>query len=82
MTCACACSSGYFFRPHVFTVCRFLELCLGVVMGRFVPLPGTTLILGRTSNPEEEVEEEEDEEEEKLLPSSEDAKPSLPLDES
>ena len=78
----CACSSAYFFRPDVFTVRCFLAFCLGVVMGRFVPLPGTTFFLGRTSNPEEEVEEEEDEEEEELLPSSEDAELSLPLDES
>ena len=78
----CACSSAYFFRPDVFTVRRFLALCLGEVMGRFVPLPGTAFFLGRLSTPEEEVEEEEDEEEEELLPSSEDAELSLPLDES
>ena len=51
-------------------------------MGRFVPLQGTSFFLGRTSTTEEEVEEEEDEEEEELLPSSEDAELSLPLDES
>ena len=75
----CACSSAYLFRPDVFTMCRFLALCLGVVMGPFAPLPGTAFFLGRTSTPEEGVEEEEDEEEE-LLPSSEDAELSLPLD--
>ena len=78
----CACSSTYFFRPDVFTVRRFLALCLGVVMGRFVPLSGTAFFLERTSTPEEEVEEGEDEEEEELLPSSEDAELSLRLDES
>ena len=78
----CACSSAYFFRPDVLTVRRFLALCLGVVMGRFVPLPGTAFFLGRTSTPEEEVEGEEDEEEEEQLPSSEDAEISLQLDES
>ena len=78
----CACSSAYFFRPDVFTVQRFLALCLGVVMGHFVPLPGKAFFWGRTSTPEEEVEDEEDEEEEELLPSSEAAELSLPLDES
>ena len=39
--CVCVCSSAYFLRPAVFTVCRFGALCLGVVMGRFVSLPGT-----------------------------------------
>ena len=78
----CACSSAYFFHPDVFTVQRFLALYLGVVMGRFVPLPGTAFFWGRTSTLEEEVEEEEDEEEEELLPSSEGAELSLPLDES
>ena len=78
----CACSSAYFLRPDGFTVHRFLALCLGVVMGRFVPLPGTAFFLGRTSTQEEEVEEEEDEEEKELLPSSEDAELSLLLDES
>ena len=78
----CACSSAYFFRPDVFTVQRFLALCLGVVLGRFVPLPGTAFFWGRTSTLEEEVEEEEDEEEEELLVSSESAELSLPLDES
>ena len=73
----CVCSSAYFLRPGVFTVHRFVALCLGVVMGRFVPLPGKAFFLGRTSTSEEEVEEEEDEEEEELLPSSEDAE--LPL---
>ena len=67
----CACSSAYFFRPDLLTVQRFLALCLVVVMGRFVPLPGTAFFRGRTSTPEEEVEEEDDEEEEELLPSSE-----------
>ena len=76
-----ACSSAYFLCPNVFTMRRFLALCLGVVMGRFVPLPGTAFFLGRTSTPEEEVEEEENEEEEELLPSLEDAELSLPLDE-
>ena len=78
----CACSSAYFFRPDVFTVRRFLALCLGVVMGRFVPLPDTAFFLGRTSTPEKKVEEEEDEEDEELLPSSEDGELSLPPDES
>ena len=55
----------YFLRLDVFTVHRFLALCSGLVMGRFVPLAGTTFLLGRTSTPEE-VEEEEDEEEEEL----------------
>ena len=77
--CVCACSSAYFFRPDVFTVQRFFALCLVAVMGRFVPLPGTAFFWGRTSTPEEEVEEVEDEE---LLPSSEVAELSLPLDES
>ena len=66
----CAGSSAYFFRCDVFTVQRFLALCLGVVMGRFVPLPGTSFFWRRTSTPEEEVEEEEDEGEQGLLPSS------------
>ena len=78
----CACSSAYFFCPDVFTVQRFLALCLGVVMGGFVPLPGTAFFLGRTSTPEDDVDEEEDEEEEGLSPSSEDAELSLPLEES
>ena len=78
----CACSSAYFLRPNVFTVRRFLALCLGVVMGRFVPLPGTTFFLRRTSTPKQEVEQEADEEKEELLPLSEDAELSLPLDES
>ena len=78
----CACGSAYFFRPDVFTVQRFLALCLGVVMGRFVPLPGTAFVWGRTSTPEEEVEEEENEEEEELLPSSEVAELLLPRVES
>ena len=47
--CVCVRSSAYFLRPDVFTVCRFLALCLGVVMGRFVPLPGTAFFPGRTS---------------------------------
>ena len=79
--CVCACSSAYFFRPDVFTVQRFFALCLVVVMGRFVPLLGTAFFWGRTSTLEEEVEEE-DEEEEELLPSSEVAELSLPLNES
>ena len=70
--CVCACTSANFLRPDVFTVRRLLALCLGVVMGRFVPLPGTAFFLGRTSTPEEEVEEREDEEEGELIPSSED----------
>ena len=77
----CACTSAYFFSPDVFTVRRFLALCLGVVMGHFVPLPGTAFFLGTTSTPEEEVEQQ-DEEEEELLPSSEDAELPLRLDES
>ena len=80
--CVCACSSAYFFRPDIFTMQRFFAFCLVAVMGRFVPLPGTAFFCGRTSTPEEEVEEEEDEEEEELLPSSEVAELSLPLDES
>ena len=80
--CVCACSSAYFFRPDVLTVQRFFAFCLVAVMGRFVPLPGTAFFCGTTSTPEEEVEEEEDEEEEELLPSSEVAPLSLPLDES
>ena len=76
--CVCACSSAYFFRPDAFTVQRFFALCLVVVMGRSVPLPGKAFFWGRTSTPEEE---EEDEEEEELLPSSEVAELSLPLDE-
>ena len=79
--CVCACSSAYFFRPGVFTVQRFFAFCLVAVMGRFVPLPGTAFFWVRTSTPEEEVEEEEDEKEEELLPSSEVAELSLPLDE-
>ena len=82
MCCVCACSSAYFFRSDTFTVCRFLALCLGLVMGRFVPLPGIAFFLGTTSTLAEEVEEEEDEEEEEGLPSSEDAELSLPLDKS
>ena len=78
----CACSSAYFFCPDVFTVQRFLALCLGVVMGPFVPLPGTAFSWGKTSTPEGEVEEEEDGEEEELLPSSEVTVLLLPLDES
>ena len=77
----CACSSAYFLRLDDFTVRCFLALCLGVVMGRFVPLPGTTFFLGRTCTPEEEVKEEEDEEEEEHLPSLEDSEVSLPLKE-
>ena len=73
---------AYFFRHDVFTVRRFLALCLVAVMGHFVPLPSRAFFRGRTSTPEEEVEEEEDEEEEELLPSSEDAELSLPQDES
>ena len=80
--CMCACSSAYFFRPDVFTVQRFFAFCLVALMGRFVPLPGTAFFCGTTSTAEEEVEEEEDEEEEELLPSSEVAALSLPLDES
>ena len=79
--CVCACSSAYFFRPDVFTVQHFLALCFGVVTGPFVPVPGTAFFWGRTSTLEEEVEEEDDEEEEELLPSSEVADLSLPLDE-
>ena len=78
----CACTSAYFLCPDIFTVRRFLALCLEVVLGRLVPLAGTAFFLGRTSTTEEEVEEEEDEEEEELLPSSEDAELSLLLGES
>ena len=60
--CVCVCSSANFFRRDIFNVRRFLALCLGVVMGRFVPLRGTPFFLRRTFIPEEEVEEEEDEE--------------------
>ena len=80
--CVCACSSAYFFRPDVFTVQLFFAFCLVAVRGRFVPLPGTTFFCRTTSTREEEVEEEGDEEEEELLPSSEVAELSLPLDES
>ena len=80
--CVCACSSAYYFCPDVFTVQRFFAFCLVALMGRFVPLPGTAFFCGTTSTPEEEVEEKEDEEEEELLPSSEVAALSLPLDES
>ena len=68
--CVCVCVCVYFLRPDVFTVCCFLALCMGMLMGRFVPLGFTAFLLGRTSTPEEEVEEEEDEEEEELLASS------------
>ena len=80
--CVCACSSAYFFRPNVFSVQCFFAYCLVAVMGRFVPFPRTAFFCGTTSTAEEEVEEEEDEEEEELLPSSEVAALSLPLDES
>ena len=80
--CVCACSSAYFFRPDVFTVQHFFAFCLVALMGRFVPLLGTAFFCGTTSTAEEEVEEEKDEEEEELLPSSEVAALSLPLDES
>ena len=60
----------------------FLALCLVVVIGRFVPLPGKAFFWGRTSTPEEEVEEEEEEGEEELLPSSEVAELSSPMSES
>ena len=80
--CVCACSSAYFFCPDVFTVQRFFAFCLVAVMRCFVPFPGTPFFCRTTSTPEEEVEEEEDEEEEELLPSSEVAALSLPLDES
>ena len=66
IVCVCACSSAHFLRPDIFTVRRFFALCLEVVMGRFVPVPGTAFFLGRTSTPEEDVEEEEEEEEEEL----------------
>ena len=78
----CVFVSTYFLRSNVFSVHRFLARCMGVVMGRFVPLALTAFLLGGTSNPEEEVEEGEDEEEEELLASSEDAKLSLPRAES
>ena len=68
---------AYFLRPHVH---RFLALSMGVVMGRFVPLPFIAFFLGRTSTPEKEEEEEAKEEEEEVLASSEDAEPSLPLE--
>ena len=38
--CVCVCSCAYFLCLDVFIVHRFLALCLGVVMSRFVPLPG------------------------------------------
>ena len=72
--CVCVCVSAYFLRFNVFTVHRFLARCLGVVMGRFVPLAFTAFPLGKTSTPEEEVVEEEDEKEEGLLASSENAR--------
>ena len=80
--CVCACRSAYFLRPHMCTVRPFLALCLGVLMGRFLPLEATTFVLRRTSTPDEEVEEEEDEQQEELLPFLEDAELSVPQDES
>ena len=48
MSCVCT----YFLRPdRAFTMRCFLALCLGVVMGRFMPLAGTAFFLGRTSTP-------------------------------
>ena len=44
----CASSSAYFFRPDVFTVHRFLALCLGVVMGHFVDCKSLTPTQGAT----------------------------------
>ena len=69
----------YFLHPGVH---HFLALSMAVVVGRFVSLALTAFFLGRTSTPEEEEEEEADEEEEEVLASLEDAKVSLPLDES
>ena len=69
----------YFLRPGGH---RFLALSMAVVVGRFVPLAFAAFLLGRTSTPEEEEEEEADEEEEEVLASLEDAKVSLPRDES
>ena len=71
--------TAYFLCPGVH---RFLALSMAVAVGRFVPLAFTAVFLGRTSTPEEEKEEEVDEEEEEVLASLEDAKLSLPLDES
>ena len=32
--CVCVCVAAYFLQPDVFTVCPFLSLCMGLVMGR------------------------------------------------
>ena len=69
----------YFLRRGVH---RFLELNMGVVVGRFVPLAFIAFFFGRTSTPEEEEEEEAEKEEEEVVASLEDAELSLPLDES
>ena len=53
----CACVPAFFLCLEVFIVCFFLALCMGLVMGRFVPVAFTAFFLGRTSSPEEEVEE-------------------------
>ena len=71
--------AAYFLRLGVH---RFLELSMGVVVGRFVPLAFIAFFLGRTSTPEEEKEEEADEEEEEVVTSLDDVEPLVPLDES
>ena len=37
VVCVCVCRSAYFLRPDIFTVRRFLALCLGVVMDLWPP---------------------------------------------
>ena len=44
---------AYFMRPDIFTVPRFLALCMGVAMDRFVRLGIPACLLGRTFTPEE-----------------------------
>ena len=56
--------AAYFLRPGVH---RFLELSMGVVVGRFVPLAFIAFFLGRTPTLEEEEEEEADGEEEEVF---------------
>ena len=56
--------AAYLLRLHVH---RFLALGVGVVMGRFVPLPFIALFLGTTSTAEREEEKEADEEKQELL---------------
>ena len=58
--CVCVCVSAYFLAPNIFTVRCFLKFCMGVVMGRFVPLAFKAFHLGKTSTVEEESEEEEE----------------------